>query len=119
MEDDVNSDIHPYDKEPSLFDVVSLYTKLKRSGPQFKGISPFTLEKSPSFFVHPTKLGGSWKCFSTGEGGVGVYSFMAAIHRRHNFGEAFEIKVEADGYGGLSVDCLVVELNQETTYYEW
>jgi hypothetical protein len=63
-------------KSLSLFDAVSRYTVLKRSGSQFKGLSPFTLEKTASFFVHPTKLGGVWKCFSTGEGGQGVESFL-------------------------------------------
>lgn len=60
----------------SLYDAVSRYTELKPSGPQFKGLSPFTVEKTPSFYVHPTKLGGCWKCFSTGEGGRGVESFL-------------------------------------------
>ena len=58
-----------------LFEEVSKHTELKPCGKQFNGLSPFTHEKTPSFFVNPSKLGGCWKCFSTGEGGQGVESF--------------------------------------------
>lgn len=71
-------------KNLSLYDVVSRYTELKPSGPQFKGLSPFTCEETPSFFVHPTKLGGCWKCFSTGAGGQGVESFLELVNK-HGF----------------------------------
>jgi hypothetical protein len=68
-------------KNLSLYDAVSLYTDLKPSGPQFRGLSPFTCEKTPSFFVHPTKFGGCWKCFSTGIGGRGVDSFLDCVKK--------------------------------------
>ncbi len=51
----------------NLLDVVSPYVELKRSGSSWKGLSPFTQEKTPSFYVHPDR--GFYKCFSTGEGG--------------------------------------------------
>jgi DNA primase len=38
-----------------LYDIVSSYVQLKRSGSSWKGLSPFTSEKTPSFFVHPEK----------------------------------------------------------------
>jgi DNA primase len=50
-----------------LVDVVSPYAQLKRAGRSWKGLSPFTQEKTPSFYVHPDR--GFYKCFSTGEGG--------------------------------------------------
>jgi len=50
-----------------LVDVVSPYAQLKRAGNSWKGLSPFTQEKTPSFYVHPDR--GFYKCFSTGEGG--------------------------------------------------
>jgi DNA primase len=50
-----------------LVDVVSPYVQLKRAGRSWKGLSPFTQEKTPSFYVHPDR--GFYKCFSTGEGG--------------------------------------------------
>jgi DNA primase len=51
----------------NLVDVVSPYVQLKRAGRSWKGLSPFTQEKTPSFYVHPDR--GFYKCFSTGEGG--------------------------------------------------
>ena len=50
-----------------MVDVVSHYAQLKRAGRSWKGLSPFTQEKTPSFYVHPDR--GFYKCFSTGEGG--------------------------------------------------
>ena len=39
----------------SLVDVASAYTSMSRAGSQFRGLSPFSKEKTPSFFVHPVK----------------------------------------------------------------
>jgi DNA primase len=54
-------------QQVNLVDVVSPYSQLKRAGKSWKGLSPFTQEKTPSFYVHPDR--GFYKCFSTGEGG--------------------------------------------------
>jgi DNA primase len=51
----------------SIEDVVSQYVELKRSGRNFKGLSPFSSEKSPSFMVSPEKQ--IWHDFSSGKGG--------------------------------------------------
>ncbi len=51
----------------SIVDVVQPYVKLTRAGKYWKGLSPFTKEKTPSFFVSPDK--GLYHCFSTGKGG--------------------------------------------------
>jgi len=51
----------------SIVDVVGTYVKLTRAGKYWKGLSPFTKEKTPSFFVTPDK--GLYHCFSTGKGG--------------------------------------------------
>lgn len=51
----------------SIEDVVSQYIELKRSGRNFKGLSPFTKEKTPSFMVSPEKQ--IWHDFSSGKGG--------------------------------------------------
>ncbi len=51
----------------SILDVVSPYVKLVRAGKHYKGLSPFTKEKTPSFFVSVDR--GLYHCFSTGKGG--------------------------------------------------
>lgn len=48
-------------------DVVAEYLQLKRSGRNFKGLSPWTNEKTPSFMVSPEKQ--IWHDFSSGKGG--------------------------------------------------
>lgn len=61
------SSIESIKHQVNLVDVVSPYVQLKRAGRSWKGLSPFTQEKTPSFYVHPDR--GFYKCFSTGEGG--------------------------------------------------
>ncbi len=57
----------------SIVDVVGAYVKLTRAGRYFKGISPFTKEKTPSFFVTPER--GIYHCFSSGKGGD-IFTFV-------------------------------------------
>src|ERR1700745_2354283 len=57
----------------SIEDVVSEYVQLKRAGRNFKGLSPFNDEKTPSFIVSPEKQ--IWHDFSSGKGG-NVFSFV-------------------------------------------
>ncbi|TVP79562.1 MAG: DNA primase [Puniceicoccaceae bacterium] len=61
------SSIETIKHQVDLVDVVAPYVQLKRAGRSWKGLSPFTQEKTPSFYVHPDR--GFYKCFSTGEGG--------------------------------------------------
>ncbi len=51
----------------NIEDVISEYVQLKRAGRNFKGLSPWTNEKSPSFIVSPEKQ--IWHDFSSGKGG--------------------------------------------------
>ncbi len=57
----------------NIEDVVSEYVSLKRAGKNFKGLSPFTNEKTPSFIVSPEKQ--IWHDFSSGQGGD-VFTFI-------------------------------------------
>src|SRR5438132_5961631 len=57
----------------NIEDVVSEYVQLKRAGRNFKGLSPWTNEKTPSFMVSPEK--GIWHDFSSGKGG-NMFSFV-------------------------------------------
>lgn len=50
-----------------IVDVIGDFVSLKKRGANFAGLSPFTNEKTPSFYVSPAK--GIFKCFSTGKGG--------------------------------------------------
>src|SRR5579884_608430 len=51
----------------NIEDVISEYVQLKRTGHNFKGLSPWTNEKTPSFIVSPEKQ--IWHDFSSGKGG--------------------------------------------------
>src|SRR4051812_26201885 len=57
----------------SIEDVISEYVQLKRTGRNFKGKSPWTDEKTPSFIVSPEKQ--IWHDFSSGKGGD-IFSFV-------------------------------------------
>jgi DNA primase len=57
----------------NIEDVISEYVQLKRAGRNFKGLSPFTAERTPSFVVSPEKQ--IWHDFSSGRGG-NVFSFV-------------------------------------------
>ena len=59
-------------------EVIGEFVSLKKAGSNFKGLSPFTDEKSPSFMVSPVKQ--IWKDFSTGKGGNCVTFLMEHEH---------------------------------------
>lgn len=57
----------------NIEDVIGEYVQLKRSGRNFKGLSPWTNERTPSFMVSPEKQ--IWHDFSSGKGGD-MFSFV-------------------------------------------
>jgi DNA primase len=61
-----------------IVEVVSDFVKLKKSGSNYKGLSPFSSEKTPSFFVSPGK--GIFKDFSSGMGG-NVVKFLMEVEK--------------------------------------
>jgi len=60
----------------NIEDVIGEYVQLKRAGRNFKGLSPFTSEKTPSFYVSPEKQ--IWHDFSSNKGGD-VFSFIMEV----------------------------------------
>lgn len=70
----------------SLYDVVSSTVSLRKAGSSWKGLSPFTEERTPSFFVSPDK--GIYKCFSSGKAGD-IFTFVMETERL-TFTEAVE-----------------------------
>lgn len=74
-------------------DVVGEYVQLKRAGRNFKGLSPFNSEKTPSFFVSPDKQ--IWHDFSSNKGGD-VFSFVMEMEGL-DFREALELLARRAG----------------------
>lgn len=60
----------------SIEDVIAEYVQLKRAGRNWRGLSPFTNEKTPSFMVSPEKQ--IWHDFSSGKGG-NMFSFVMEV----------------------------------------
>ena len=61
-----------------LEEVIGEFVTLKKSGANFKGLSPFSQEKTPSFMVSPSKQ--IWKDFSSGKGGNVIAFLMEHEH---------------------------------------
>jgi DNA primase len=65
-------------------EVIGDFVQLKRAGSNYKGLSPFSDERSPSFMVSPAK--GIWKDFSSGKGGNAIAFVME--HSQFTYPEA-------------------------------
>lgn len=78
-------------------EVVNDFVQLKKAGSNFKGLSPWSNEKTPSFFVSPAK--GIFKDFSSGKGGNAV-SFLMELENMtypealRYLGDKYQIEVE-------------------------
>ena len=59
-------------------EVISDFVQLKRAGSNYKGLSPFSNERTPSFMVSPVKQ--IWKDFSSGKGGNAIAFLMEHEH---------------------------------------
>ena len=86
-------------------EVIGDFVVLKKSGSNFKGLSPFSDERSPSFMVSPAKQ--LWKDFSSGKGGS-VISFLME-HEHFSYPEA--IKYLANKYG-IEVEEILMTLHK-------
>jgi len=65
-------------------EVIGDFVQLKKAGSNFKGLSPFADEKTPSFMVSPVKQ--IWKDFSSGKGGNAISFLME--HEQYSYPEA-------------------------------
>jgi DNA primase len=70
----------------NIVDEVERHVRLTKAGRSYKGLSPFTQEKTPSFYVNPDK--GAFYCFSSTQGGD-VIRFVEMVEHLP-FGEAVE-----------------------------
>jgi DNA primase len=76
-----------------IVEVIGEQINLKRAGKEFRALCPFHHEKSPSFYVHPSK--GFFKCFGCGESGD-VFSFLM---KRGGLGFQDAVRELAGKYG--------------------
>lgn len=89
----------------AIVDVLRTYVKdVKKEGANYKALSPFTEEKTPSFIVSPSKQ--IFKCFSTGEGGDAISFVMK--HKNLTFYEAIQ-EIASDH----QIDVEFTELTQQ------
>jgi DNA primase len=97
-------------------EVIGKAVKLRRQGREYAGLSPFTKEKTPSFFVNDEK--GFYHCFSSGKHGD-IFSFLQETERL-SFPEAVE---RLAGEAGLAMpvqDARSVEQDkQRATLQDW
>ncbi len=86
-----------------IVDVIGDFVNLKKSGSSYKALSPFTNEKTPSFFVSPAKE--IYKCFSSGKGGdaisfvmemEGISYIEALTYLAKKYGIQIETREETD-----------------------
>jgi len=77
----------------SIEDVIGEYVQLKRAGRNWKGLSPFSAEKTPSFVVSPDKQ--IWHDFSSGKGGD-MFSFVMEVEGL-DFRQALELLARRAG----------------------
>ena len=77
----------------NIEDVIGEYVQLKRAGRNFKGLSPFSGERTPSFFVSPDKH--IWHDFSSNKGGD-IFSFVMEVEGL-DFRQALELLARKAG----------------------
>jgi DNA primase len=103
----------------NILDVVSTYIKLDKAGSQFRARCPFHTEKSPSFYVSPSR--GSYHCFGCSEHGD-IFGFVMKIEGI-NFKDALRLLADRAGvsisnFQKEEQSNLVDILEQATLFFE-
>ena len=97
-------------------EVIGKAVKLRRQGREYAGLSPFTKEKTPSFFVNDEK--GFYHCFSSGKHGD-IFSFLQETERL-SFPEAVERLAGEAGLAMPAPDARSIEQDkQRATLQDW
>lgn len=118
-----NSIIQEIKERLDIVEVVSDFISLKKSGSNYKALSPFTSEKTPSFFVSPSKQ--IFKCFSTGKGGDAIeflkeVDSMTYIEAIKYLGEKYGVEIneyEIDNSVSSEKDSLLIILNKSKNFF--
>src|SRR5579862_6451521 len=104
----------------NIEDVISEYVQLKRTGRNFKGISPWTNEKTPSFIVSPEKQ--IWHDFSSGKGGD-MFTFVQEMEGLDFRGTlellARKAGVDLDQFKGQSTGASTQLKNRAIEILDW
>ncbi len=106
----------------SIVDIISPYVELHKAGKNYKGRSPFSAEKTPSFYVSPDR--GMYYCFSTSQGGD-MFNFVQVMEGV-DFREALKILadkagvelVKEDPKKRTERDHWYAALDEATTFYQ-
>ena len=118
-----NNIIQEIKERLDIVEVVSDFISLKKSGSNYKALSPFSSEKTPSFFVSPSKQ--IFKCFSTGKGGDAIeflreVDSMTYIEAIKYLGEKYGVEIneyEIDNSVSSEKDSLLIILNKSKNFF--
>ena len=107
-----------------IVEVVGDFVSLKKSGSSYKALSPFTTEKTPSFFVSPSKQ--IFKCFSTGKGGDAIeflkeVDSMTYIEAIKYLGEKYGVEInesESNYVVNTEKESLLIVLNKTKDFFK-
>ena len=108
-------------------EVIGDFVQLKKSGSNFKGLSPFSEERTPSFMVSPVKQ--IWKDFSTGKGGTSVSFLMEHEHftypeaikylaRKYNIEIEETVQSDSDKEAAGERESMYLVSEYASTYYQ-
>ncbi len=110
-----------------IIDVVGDFVTLKRSGQNYKALSPFTNEKTASFYVVPSK--GIFKDFSSGKGGDGItfvmeHEGMSYVEALRHLAKKYGVEIKEDAFQQDQLlqqtdrDALYILMNYAKDYYK-